>query len=174
MIHTKPGRGQTQTWLTPLSIIEKLGPFDLDPCCPRWMPWRTAKTMISNDSEETPNPDFMTKLADGLTEDWGNYGRTYTNPPYGAKECNDWLKKLADHGNGIALIASRTETQWWIKQIWERADALLFIYKRLNFCHQDGTPGEINAGHGSVLVAYGNSNVKSLDKSGIPGKLIRL
>lgn len=35
-----------KTWLTPPHIIEALGPFDLDPCCPPTMPWRTA-TQIS-------------------------------------------------------------------------------------------------------------------------------
>jgi hypothetical protein len=33
------------TWLTPLSLIQSLGAFDLDPCCPPVMPWRTATLM---------------------------------------------------------------------------------------------------------------------------------
>ena len=35
----------TNTWLTPLSLIQSLGDFDLDPCCPPVMPWQTAAYM---------------------------------------------------------------------------------------------------------------------------------
>ena len=35
-----------KTWLTPRYIIDALGPFDLDPCCPPKMPWRTAAEMV--------------------------------------------------------------------------------------------------------------------------------
>ena len=46
-----------KTWLTPPHIIEALGPFDLDPCCPPNMPWQTAAQMVCR-------PD------DGLAVDW--------------------------------------------------------------------------------------------------------
>lgn len=37
-----------KSWLTPPEIINALGPFDLDPCCPPppTMPWRTATQMV--------------------------------------------------------------------------------------------------------------------------------
>lgn len=36
-------RARTETWLTPPSILESLGPFDLDPCAaPEPRPWNTA------------------------------------------------------------------------------------------------------------------------------------
>ena len=36
-----------KTWLTPKWIIDVLGAFDLDPCCPDGeMPWRTADMMV--------------------------------------------------------------------------------------------------------------------------------
>jgi hypothetical protein len=31
------------TWLTPPTIIQSLGEFDLDPCSPINRPWNTAK-----------------------------------------------------------------------------------------------------------------------------------
>lgn len=37
-----------KTWLTPKWIIDVLGAFDLDPCCPDGeMPWRTADRMVT-------------------------------------------------------------------------------------------------------------------------------
>jgi len=36
----------TDVWLTPPAIIEALGEFDLDPCCPNNLPWATAKTFF--------------------------------------------------------------------------------------------------------------------------------
>ena len=36
-----------KTWLTPKWIIDVLGAFDIDPCCPDGeMPWRTADRMV--------------------------------------------------------------------------------------------------------------------------------
>lgn len=172
-IHTKPISGQTQTWLTPLEILRPLGTFDLDPCCPRWMPWRTAKAMLSNDLDGAANREAFTSLvACGLRREW--FGRVFLNPPYSAKACMEWLTKLADHGDGVALVASRTETEWFHKAIWERADAVLFLRGRVYYCRQDGSRADGNAGHGSALVAYGNSNVEALSRSGLEGYSVRL
>ena len=79
-------------WLTPPYIVEALGEFDLDPCSPINRPWDTA----------TRHYD---EWDDGLNKPW--WGRVWCNPPYG-REAEMWLKKLAGHGNGIALIFART------------------------------------------------------------------
>ena len=34
----------TDIWLTPPDIINSLGTFDLDPCCPNNLSWKTANT----------------------------------------------------------------------------------------------------------------------------------
>lgn len=47
------------TWLTPPALINALGEFDLDPCCPEKMPWSTAKKMLSREQN-----------GDGLTAEW--------------------------------------------------------------------------------------------------------
>lgn len=106
---------------------------------------------------------------DGLAEPW--FGRVWLNPPYG--ENARWLSRLADHGNGISLVASRTEVmEWFVPFVWKRATAILFIYGRLFFMQADGRRAKGNAGHGSVLVAYGNTNAQALATSGIEGKLV--
>ena len=42
------------------------------------------------------------------------------NPPYGS-ETPKWLKKLSEHGNGIALIYARTETRMFFNYVWDKA-----------------------------------------------------
>jgi hypothetical protein len=157
-IHTKPNDGATNDWLTPPSIIEALGKFDLDPCAHPGQTNRTADRMIA-------------PPADGLAEKWT--GRVWLNPPYGS-ELRRWIKRLADRGNGIALVPARTEVEsWFWPFIWEAATSVLFIRGRLYFLRPDGRKAG-NAGHGSVLVAYGRDNSAALNASGIKGQFIRL
>src|SRR4051812_36875613 len=88
---------ETHTWLTPPHIIEALGPFDLDPCAaPDPRPWPTAKTHWGRHDNSLNRPWF---------------GRVWMNPPYGPKtQIGSWMRRLADHGHGTALIFARTET----------------------------------------------------------------
>jgi hypothetical protein len=149
-------RAGTTTWLTPPHIIDALGPFDLDPCAaPGWV---TAEKHITL-------PD------DGLTAEWS--GRVWLNPPYGA-EVWDWLAKLAEHGNGTALIFARTETTGFVREVWGKATALLFLHGRLHFHHADGTRADANSGAPSVLVAYGDSDAERLGAAVIdlPGAFV--
>lgn len=140
-------------WLTPPEIIHALGEFDLDPCAPITRPWPTAK-------------QHFTKEDDGLSCEW--FGRVWLNPPYGT-QTHRWLKKLAEYGNGIALIFARTETRMFFDYVWPVASALLFIQGRLTFYSSNGVPGAQNSGSPSVLVAYNGSNATALAKSGIKG-----
>lgn len=146
----------SDVWLTPPEIIQALGPFDLDPCAaPPPRPWATAERHIAL-------PD------DGLSAEWT--GRVWLNPPY-SREAARWLRKLAAHGEGMALIFARTETIWFQETVWDAptATAVLFIRDRLHFHHADGTRAEANSGAPSVLVAYGRSMGGRLLASGIPG-----
>ncbi len=145
-------------WLTPPEIIKSLGKFDLDPCAPVSRPWPTAyKHYTVND--------------DGLSLPW--HGRVWCNPPYG-DQTGIWLSRLAEHGNGIALIFARTETKMFFDHVWAKADGLLFIKGRLNFHYVSGEKAYANAGAPSVLVAYGLSNLGSLYGSNIKGKVVEL
>jgi len=156
--HHRGHRGRTDDWLTPPEIIKALGPFDTDPCCPAGMPWRTAETMYT--------------LADnGWTQPW--HGRVWLNPPYGPV-MGQWLNRLARHGDGIALILARTDTKAFHAEVWEKADALLFLRGRLNFYNLRGERSKKDGGAPSVLIAYGEKNVNHLCASGIPGAFIEL
>ena len=145
-------------WLTPPSLIKALCIFDLDPCSPIQRPWDTAD-------------HHYNQLEDGLNAPW--FGRVWCNPPYGL-EAILWLRRLADYGNGIALIFARTETVMFFDQVWDKADSILFLKGRLFFHYVDGTQAKANAGAPSCLIAYGKENTRALLNSGIPGKLIIL
>jgi hypothetical protein len=100
----KPNTGETNDWLTPPELLQRLGTFDLDPCgCPG-MPWRTATTTYSL-------PEH-----DGLSEPW--CGRVFCNSPYGPN-VRDWARRMAAHGNGILLIidANRRLPSWRISPL---------------------------------------------------------
>lgn len=135
-------------WLTPKYITDALGPFDLDPCSPINRPWDTAAA-------------YYTQLDDGLTKDW--HGRVWCNPPYGT-ETKKWLAKLAEHGNGIALVFSRTETSTFFHNVWGKADAIFFFKGRLRFCDVYGRESG-TAGAPSCLIAYGKENIQSIRKA---------
>lgn len=146
-------------WLTPPHIIESLGSFDLDPCSPAdRRPWDTAGRHYGVQDN-------------GLALPWS--GRVWLNPPYG-RETGKWLARLADHGNGVALVFARTETAVWFNHIWRQADAILFLRGRLHFYHLDGTRAAGNAGAPSALIAYGQDNVEALSSSGIEGHVVYL
>ena len=149
-------RMKNDEWLTPPWILKELGEFDLDPCAPKIRPWDTAK-------------EHYHEL--GLMKPW--HGRVWLNPPYG-NEAQHWLKRLVQHGNGIALIFARTETKAFFNHVWDDATALLFIKGRLTFCYVDGSEAENNSGAPSVLIAYGQDNAEVLKNCGIAGKFIQL
>lgn len=146
-------------WLTPKYIIDALGSFDLDPCSPINRPWDTAKKHYTIED-------------DGLSQDWDGK-RVFMNPPYG-NQTGKWLKKLSEHGNGIALIFARTETKMFFDCIWNKADAIMFLKGRLRFYDIDGTKGNFNAGAPSCLVAYGMDNAENLLNSQLSGMFIWL
>jgi len=152
---TKTGKDE---WLTPRNILRVLGPFDLDPCAPVARPWPTAK-------------HHYTILENGLIQPW--FGRVWCNPPYGC-QTHQWMARLAEHGNGIALIFARTDTRMFFAQVWGRADAVLFLRGRLTFLNVDGTKPRNSGGAPSCLVAYGKQNVAALAVSGLDGRLVRL
>jgi hypothetical protein len=151
-------RGYSDEWLTPPELIARLGRFDLDPCTPAEMPWETAARRY-------------TSIDDGLSQPWE--GRVWLNPPYGP-ETGKWLKRLAAHGDGIALVFARTETATFFRWVWPKADALLFLRGRIHFRRIDGTAAVHNSGGPSVLIAYGERNADVLTDCGLGGVCVRL
>lgn len=121
-------------------------------------PWDTAKV-------------HYTALDNGLRKPW--FGRVWLNPPYG-KECIRFMRRLADHGNGIGLICARTETEMFFECVWDKASAVLFFKGRLTFHHVSGQKSANCIGAPSVLVAYGQANTAAIQNSNLDGKLIQL
>lgn len=154
--HTKPNHGITDSWITPFAIIESLGDFDLDPCQCHQQPWECAERHFTIED-------------DGLNQDW--FGRVWLNPPY--SQVWKWMERLANHGQGTALIFARTEVKGFVQQVWKRADAIMFLHGRLFFHHPDGSRAKGNSGGPSCLVAYGEKDAQQLLKSGLDGTVVR-
>jgi len=136
---------KTNVWLTPPELVAALGEFDLDPCSAENMPWKIAKRSY-------------TEKDDGLAQKWE--GRVFMNPPYG-KLLDPFLHRLANHGDGIALVFARTETRTFFRNVWGRANAILFLKGRVKFYRPDGTQGA-SSGSPSCLIAYGYHNYRML------------
>lgn len=142
-------------WQTPIEYVRALGEFDLDPCANQHDPTRCARRAYTVED-------------DGLNLPW--FGRVWCNPPYGS-EARDWLEKLGQHGDGIALIPPRMGAQWFHNVVLARFDAMLFHYGRVAFINPEtGLPVTGNNAD-SVFIAYGQRNVEALLASGIPGKV---
>lgn len=156
--HHRANRGETDEWLTPPEVLEALGPFDLDPCAPVARPWEIAAK-------------HYTWQNSGLRQPWEGF--VWLNPPYGPLAWR-WLAKLADHGNGIALIFARTETRGFVETVWQRAHALRFLYGRLHFHYPNGKRAQANAGAPSVLVAYGDEASGRICNCSLPGFFVDL
>lgn len=140
--------GKSNTWLTPLEIVKDLGEFDLDPC--GFLGHITAKKIIAL-------PE------DGLSSEWT--GRVWLNPPYG-KYQQVWLDKMKDHGNGIALIFARLETNWIQKYL---NGGFFQIQGRIKFLN-DRKEVQTTAGVGSILIPFGRKNIGSILQSDIKGR----
>jgi hypothetical protein len=156
--HQRPHRGATDIWLTPPQIIDALGPFDLDPCAAVGQPWRTANLQY-------------TELEDGLSRPWAGF--VWCNPPFGP-EAATWLHRISEHGDGIALVPARTETRWFVENVWQRAGSVLFLHGRPHFHHPDGTRAKANSGVPICLIGYGDRAVTRLATCGLVGTHVSL
>jgi len=143
-------------WFTPKWITDELGPFNLDPCSSTKRPWDTAKEHYTEQ---------------GLEKEW--FGNVWLNPPYN-KSTKAWLKKLAEHGTGVALVFARTETQIYFPWVWEYATGILFLKNRLHFHYWNGVIAKGNCGGPHCLIAYGFACNSRLKRSTINGKYINL
>lgn len=146
--------GDTQAWITPRWILDALGPFDLDPCAAEPRPWDCAKENLTDG---------------GLVALW--HGRVWMNPPFHRYQVADWIRMLARHGCGTALLHARTEAEWF-EPAWKTAKAILFLADRLYFHKPDGTRARANSGAPACLVAFGKFDAEKLRSSGIKGYLV--
>ncbi len=144
--------GINDEWLTTPGYIEKLGPFDLDPCDAIGSPFKTAKhTYTISDN--------------GLYLNW--FGRVWLNPPFNRNERHKWMKVMSEHNNGIMLIPAACETYAFKKYVWGKCSGLLFLDHRPHFHYITGVKAKANSGCTICLVAYGEDNLRSLIDSGL-------
>lgn len=145
-------RNESVEWYTPPEVFSGLGLiFDLDPCSPG-----AGKSHV-------PALKHYTVEDDGLTSSWN--GTVWMNPPYGT-QTPKWMERLAEHGDGIALVFARTDVKWFQEHA-TRADLICFISGRVRFYQgntesRGGTPGA-----GSMLVAYGKKAADAVRRSGL-------
>ena len=147
--------GKTQVHITPRWIIDRLGPFDLDPAAADPRPWNCAQRNF-------------TECDDGLAREWN--GRVWLNPPFDRYQVARWIQRLAEHGRGTALLHARTEADWF-EPIWKSASGILFMADRIHFHRPDGTRQPANSGAPPVLVAFGEEDLARLRASGVRGFL---
>lgn len=143
--------GDSDNWITPRWIIDRLGPFDLDPAAALPRPWPCA------DKNYTVN---------GLIRPWKGF--VWLNPPFNRFEIGAWMLKMGQHNNGIALLHARCETDWF-QSVWKHATDIVFLSKRLRFYRPDGSEAEHNSGAPPVLVGYGGEAKARLARSLIKG-----
>lgn len=148
--NTEPSshEGKTNTWLTPLPLIQSLGEFDLDPC--GFHGHKTAKQLI-------------VLPEDGLKANW--HGRVWLNPPYG-KNTHLWLEKLKNHGNGVALIFARLETKWIQPYL---VNGFFQLRGRIRFLNEN-MKTETTAGAPSMLIPFGRKNIGAILASDLEGR----
>lgn len=148
----------TDEWYTPKEIIDALGEFDLDPCAPVNPLWQTGKVMYD-------------KNVDGLKQEWK--GRVWLNPPYSRPLIEKFISRMAEHGNGIALLFNRCDSKMFQDIISEKATAMKFLRNRIRFFRPDGTRGD-SPGCGSILIAFGEDNAEILRTCNMAGKYVRI
>ena len=145
--HEMPYEGKTSDWITPKWIIDAFDSladshyFALDPCASIMQPWPCAR-------------ESYTIKQDGLKQEWHG-GKVWLNPPYGPYTSR-WVRRLAEYGNGVALIFARVETKLWQDYIFPTASGFLFPRKRIAFSYPDGTTPKSSSGAPSALIAWGD------------------
>lgn len=134
--------GISDEWYTPKYIFDALQvKFDLDVAAP------VDKTFTS-----VPAHSFIHEKS--LDMIWPKESFIWMNPPYGGRDgLIPWLDKIADHGNGIALVPDRTSTAWW-QNASKQADCFLFVQGKIKFINQYGDIGT-KPGNGSTFFGYG-------------------
>lgn len=145
-------------WYTPKEVLEALGKFDLDPCAPVSPLWPTATVMYD-------------KHIDGLSQK--GEGRVWLNPPYSRPLIEQFVLRLAEHDNGIALLYNRCDSRMFQDIIFKKAIAMKFLRHRIRFYRPNGTRGD-SPGCGSILIAFGKDNAEILKACTIEGKYIQI
>lgn len=149
---------ESDEWYTPSWLFAALRfVFDLDPCSPGVPPSTVTARR------------HLTKAENGLQAEWT--GTVWLNPPFSNKR--PWYDRMLEHGNGIALLPSRTETAD-LQEYMQNAQGLLFLAGRIYFerGHRPGANGNgatTTPPFGVLLVAYGAPMAEVLLNSDLQG-----
>jgi site-specific DNA-methyltransferase (adenine-specific) len=115
---------RTDQWATPQWFFDSLNEefsFTLDPCA---------------DDFNHKCEKYYTKEDNGLLKSWDGE-KVFCNPPYG-REINKWVEKCFTEVKAgscllaVMLIPARTDTQWFHKYIYQKAE-VRFLKGRLKF-----------------------------------------
>jgi len=145
--------GTSVEWWTPPHIFDALGlDFDLDPAAP------------IGGAPHVPAERHFSIHNNGLAQPWE--GRIWLNPPYG-REAARWVGRLAEHGNGVALVFNRADAAWCQSAL-RAASAACLIAGRLSFIDGTGrTRKGHNAANGSMLLAFGEECARAVLDCGL-------
>lgn len=141
--------GASDEWYTPAHVFDALElRFDLDVAAPpQGGPHVPCRKWIS---------------ADSLSQPW--HGFVWMNPPFGGRNSlAPWLDKFFQHGNGVALVPDRTSAPWF-QPAAAKADAVLFVARKIRFVRPDGSEGASPA-NGTALMAAGFHGTLALVKA---------
>lgn len=154
--HQIKGVTSSDEYYTPKHIIDSLGCFDLDPATPKNPKWQTARVMY-------------TKEDDGLNKEW--FGRVFLNPPYSKPLVEQFIKKMAEHGNGIALIMPKLGTKLFRETIYPSCSAIYILAERIKF-YDENWKQQKSPICQSMLVAFGKENIEAIRNSGLKGMML--
>lgn len=156
-----------QDWITPPWLCDlardAMGGIDLDP-----LSSDVANLYVKADKYYTP-------AIDGTTQPW--FGNVWMNPPYGG-DTSDWVNSLifewcAGKLNQACLLVNAMTDCKWFHKLWKHADAICFLYKRVQFLHANGESGA-NPTHGSVVAYFGGRTVPFGDEFREHGHIVWL
>ena len=154
--HQKKGIVSPDEYYTPKEIIEALGRFDLDPATPVNPRWRTADVMY-------------TKEDDGLSKEW--FGRVFLNPPYSRPLIEQFMQKMAAHGNGIALVVPKLGTKMFRDVVFPSCTAMYILSERIKFYDVNWVQQKSPICQ-SMLIAFGEENKEAIRRSGLKGTML--
>jgi hypothetical protein len=131
--------------------------FSLDPCAPL---------------EYCPSHDYCGERyilpQNGLELPWE--GRVWLNPPFHRNEVKKWISKLAQHGDGIALVTSYFTSSWFQEN---PPDGLFLLADRPRYIVPKKDSSTVTGRYPSMLMSYGADCTEILKYAKLKGHFYR-